>query len=233
MRGLPVDEAEILYATGLNSLDLNADEPNRWAARLQDEVVGKSAPVQVQKHDPEGKAAPYIPTVVRRRATADPIHCGIEVNTWQPHRDWLRPFRAGSVASYSGVRAGYARDIVSAGSWSNAMLSELAARFVERAAEGCSETLAYVAPLASEVHRCFLQCVGQGTATAFLQYLKQHLLSEYRAWWLSVRPFHLSLSCLLKTFVPSPSLYHLRLSTCPCVPPRRRMPHPSGTCHPR
>lgn len=206
VRGLPADEAEILYATGLDRLDLNAaDEPSRWAAHLQDEVVSKTAPVQARKdpHDPDGKAAPYIPTIVRRRAAADPAHCAIEVNTWQPHRAWLRPFRAGSVASYSGVRAGYARDIVGAGPWSNGVLSELAARFVERVAEGCSETLAYVAPLASEVHRCFLQYIGQATATAFLQYLKQHLLSEYRAWWLSSLP-----SAIVNIPVCSPSPPH-------------------------
>ncbi|EKM49758.1 uncharacterized protein PHACADRAFT_265411 [Phanerochaete carnosa HHB-10118-sp] len=205
VRGLPADEAEILYATGLDSLGLDADEPNRWAASLQDEVVGKAAPVYAQKdpHKPDEKAAPYIPTIVRRRAAADPVHCGIEVNTWQPHREWLRPFRAGSVTSYSGVRAGYARDIVGAGPWSNAVLSELAARFVERVAEGCSETLACVAPLASEVHRCFLQYIGQSTATAFLQYLKQHLLSEYRAWWLSSLP-----SAIVNLFVCSPSPPH-------------------------
>ncbi|GJE97657.1 hypothetical protein PsYK624_138780 [Phanerochaete sordida] len=206
VRGLPADEAEILYATGLDSLDLNAaDEPNSWTSCLEDEVVGKAAPPRAQEdpYVPDGKAAPFVPTITRRRATADPVHCSVEPNTWQPHRAWLRPFRAGSVATYSGVRVGYARDIVGSERWTNGVLSELAARFAERVAEGCSETLACVAPFASEVHRCFLQYVGQGTATAFLQYLKQHLLSEFRAWWLSSLP-----SAIVNLPVCSPSPPH-------------------------
>lgn len=186
-RGFPVDETEILYATGLDRLDLNGDGSGRWPPYLrQDDLVSKPLPSHAQTHVPNPHASPYIPTIVRRRAIADPINCGIEVTSWQPHRDWLRPFRAGSVASYSGVRQSYARDIVDAGPWDTAIMSELAARFVERVAEGCSETLAFVAPLASEVHRCFRQHLGESIATSFIELLKQHLLSEFRAWWLSV-----------------------------------------------
>ncbi|KIP04233.1 hypothetical protein PHLGIDRAFT_129634 [Phlebiopsis gigantea 11061_1 CR5-6] len=193
VRNLPSDESEILYATGLDHLDLNEEDTIRWSTRLQqDEIIPKTNAAQTNQPSPSfvpnPHAQPYIPTIVRRRANADPVSCGIDGVSWQPHREWLRPFRAGSVTSYAGVRQAYAQDIVSAGPWDTAIMSELAARFVERVAEGCSETLAHVAPLASEVHRCFRDGVGEGVATSFIELLKQHLLSEFRAWWLSALP---------------------------------------------
>jgi hypothetical protein len=188
VRGFPADEAEILYATGLDALDLSGDEPTRWVSQLhEDEVVPKPAPASTKRSFvPNPHASPYIPTIVRRRATADPHHCGIEAHSWQPHREWLRPLRAGSVAFPTGVRRGYAKDIVNAGPWDTATMSELAARFVERVAEGCLETLPTVSLLAADVHRGFQEQLGESAATSFLELLKQHLLSEFRAWWLSV-----------------------------------------------
>ena len=205
-QGFPMDEAEILYATGLEELDLNGDEPARWAAHTHhDEVVSepkskpKPSPSQVQRHFvPNPHASPYIPTIVRRRATADPHHCGIDAHSWQPNREWTRAFRAGSVASYTGVRLCYAKDIVRAGPWDTATMSELAARFVERVADGCSETLPSVALLASDVHRCFREQLSDSAATSFLELLKQHLLSEFRAWWLSVSTSFFWSSCVLR-----------------------------------
>ena len=201
--GFPADETEILYATGLDHLDLNGDETIRWDSRLQQvEVIAKASPLPTKSSStsfvPNPHASPYIPTIVRRRATADPVNCGIEGTSWQPHREWLRPFRAGSVASYAGVRQGYAQDIVSAGPWDTAIMSELSARFVERVAEGCSETLIYVAPFAAEVHGCFRQDLGESVATSFLELLKQHLLSEFRAWWLVVSANLAYFPCVLR-----------------------------------
>lgn len=236
MRGFPADESEILYATGLDHLDLNGEESTRWNARLQqDEMVPKASSLRTKPSStsfvPNPHASPYIPTIVRRRATADPVNCGIEGHTWQQHREWLRPFRAGSVTSYAGVRQGYAQDVVAAGPWDTAIMSELTARFVERVAEGCSDTLAYVAPLASEIHRYFQQELGDGIATSFIELLKQHLLSEFRAWWLSVSillffPLACSEVAPHRT-CPPPSLMFLRV----LLP--RRMLLRSGRCPPR
>ena len=214
VRGFPSDDAEILYATGLDRLGLNEEDTIRWGTRLQqDEIVPKTSSAQATEPTPSfvpnPHAQPYIPTIVRRRANADPVNCGIEGVSWQPHREWLRPFRAGSVTSYAGVRQAYAQDIVGAGPWDTAIMSELAARFVERVAEGCSETLVHVAPLASEVHRYFRHSLGEGVATSFIELLKQHLLSEFRAWWLSVCPSPFYLSCVLRSrFLSDTTVFH-------------------------
>ena len=229
VQGFPTDEAEILYATGLDGLDLNGDEPARWASRLhQDEVVSKPAPSKAKRpFVPNPHASPYIPTIVRRRATADPHNCGIEAHSWQPNREWLRPFRAGSVATYNSVRLSYARDIVNAGPWDTATMSELAARFVERVAEGCSETLPSVALFALDVHHGFREQLGENTATSFLELLKQHLLSEFRAWWLSVSTVLCLTPCVLRPVSTRTSIHPSR--TSPHAHLRLRMPHRTDT----
>lgn len=202
------DYTRILYTTGLAGLNLNDNPSKPWLLRSKDDapLAGRNKLPQSPAMRPPRNhiATPYIPTVVRRRAAADPVHCGIGTNPWQPHRKWIKSFRAGSVARLASVRRHCAKEIVEAGPWDTATMSELTARFVERSAEGCSEDLAFVAPLASEVHRSFLHLEDGSAAQSFVELLKQHVLSEFRAWWLAVSGVTLPLSYLpLNYFVSS------------------------------
>ena len=136
---------------------------------------------------PNPHALPYLPTITRKRRRADITTCGRMSISWRPHHAWLRPFRTGSVTNWSQGRREYAKRVVDAGPWDTALISELAARFIERAAEGLSEDSRCVAPFAREVYKEFQRRFGDSPAEIFAQQLRQCLLSEFRAWWLQVR----------------------------------------------
>ncbi|KAI0699206.1 hypothetical protein BC835DRAFT_1304542 [Cytidiella melzeri] len=137
---------------------------------------------------PNPHALPYLPTSIRKRSRTNLDNCGKQLPSWRPHHAWLRPLRAGGVARHSATRRGYAKDLVSAGPWDTSLISELAARFIDRAAEGLSDDIRCVAPFAREVFEAFRQQHEDSLAEIFAQQLRQCLLSEFRAWWLQGLP---------------------------------------------
>lgn len=143
---------------------------------------------------PNPYALKYTPTVTRTRYAADPLHCERVQVSWRPHHAWLAPLRAGGVCRVGLGRQKCANAIVSAGPWDTALISELAAKFIERAAEGLSSESAAVAALAQDVYAAFREDHGESLAEVFTQQLRQCLLSEFRAWWLQV-----SRSCTSET----------------------------------
>lgn len=190
---LATDDLKVVYATGLSSLDLDLDEVHDGSApvkplALRKKLLAHPPPVFV----PNPHAVPFIPTIVRKRHRADPYRCMLDLPpVWLPCRSWIRPMQSGATSSQVGVRRSYARKVVEAGPWDTAMMSELAAKLVELVAEGSERdvavaTMECVAQFALQVHDTFSQQLSEDTAKTFRQLLKQCLLSEYRAWWLSV-----------------------------------------------
>ena len=49
------------------------------------------------------------------------------------------------------------------------------------------DSMKCIAQFATALSEAFRTCLGDDSAKTFCQLLKQTLLSEYRAWWLSVR----------------------------------------------
>lgn len=144
----------------------------------------ESAP---RPHVPNPHALSYIPTVSRRRDLADSVNRGRIDNPWKNRREWVVPFRHGAVSCTSQIRRSFALDIAYAGPWDTAIISELAAKFIERVAEGQSECSGFVAPFVLQVYEAFCEAYGSSElADMFTQQLKQCLLSEFRAWWLPV-----------------------------------------------
>jgi hypothetical protein len=135
---------------------------------------------------PNPHALPYLPTITRKRSRIDPeAYKGVHPS-WRPHHSWLRPMRSGTVAQHSAVRQGLAKAVTRAGLWDTSLVSELAGKFIERAAEGLSSETHCVAAFARSVFDEFRQSHGDGIAEMFAQQLRQCLLSEFRAWWLQV-----------------------------------------------
>lgn len=143
------------------------------------------SPLQKGRH-----ASLYIPKIIRDRAIADPIHCGLDVPSlaWQSGHSWARDVRAGMSTMDSADRHSYASRVASAGPWDASSMSELAAKFCERAADGDETHLQSVALFARELSDMFRQSQGADCASMFEGHLKQCLLAEYRAWWLPSLP---------------------------------------------
>lgn len=167
---------------------------------------------------PNPYALKYTPTITRKRFAADPAKCERVEVSWRPHHAWLTPLRAGGVCQVGIARTDFARTIADAGPWDTSLISELAARFIERAAEGLSPDSRCVAALAHEVHTEFTTRQGDNLAEIFAQQLRQCLLSEFRAWWLQVSrsaSFHQFTRLTSGKDMPS-SIYNLpRLSPTP------------------
>ena len=188
------EDLKIVYAAGLNSLDLDLDEVHDGPSPVKSLSVCKKKLLVPRKNAfvPNPHAVPFIPTVVRKRHLTDPNQSTLDTPpVWLPHRDWIRPMQSGAVSAQSGVRRSYARKVVAAGPWDTAIISELAGKMVELVAEGSErdarvDTMECVAQFALQVHECFGQQMSEEAARTFRQLLKQCLLSEYRAWWLSV-----------------------------------------------
>lgn len=184
------DELSIVYATGLDSLDLDLDEVHSVVSPRS--VRKKLLSASTSTFVPNPHAVPYLPTIVRKRHAADPCNCTSDIApVWLPHREWMRPMQGGALATQTGVRRSYAKKVVETGPWDTAMISELAAKIVELAAEGSEadakvDTMKSVALFSQQVQESFKQMLGDDPAKTFGQLLKQCLLSEYRAWWLSV-----------------------------------------------
>lgn len=248
------DEPEELYRTTEGRAD-DSHELDSYAFDTEDDgtpwytgknlLLRSAAQIQQQQQQvpvfvPNPHALPYLPTITRKRSKADPSNCGRMSVSWRPHREWLRPFRAGAVAGWTQGRRDYAKNVVDAGPWDTSLISELAGRFIERAAEGLSDDLGCVAPFASEVYKEFRRQLGDGPAEIFAQQLRQCLLSEFRAWWLQVRVYAFALRhptehftrVSLHPFTTSRErlLVHRMRPPSACCPPRSRWPSSPGTC---
>ncbi len=174
---------------------------------------------------------PYVPTVIRRRALADPASCGLEQPVWQRHHPWISRFRAGSIILDHTVRRSYAEEIVNSGPWDTSTISELAGKFCDRVAEGLDDpTIHNVALFAREVLDLFRAQLGHTPASFFENQLRQCVLSEFRAWWLHVRtfflispfPFILTLSFTATPILSRTDSFQLPFSSPPpCSLPRQ------------
>ncbi|KAI0088604.1 hypothetical protein BDY19DRAFT_948542 [Irpex rosettiformis] len=199
------DDAHDLCRQHLDSYTFDTEDTPWFTGRTLLPYLHAHAPYAAQQQTvvfvPNPHALPYLPTITRKRRRADPTACDRVEVSWRPNHAWLRPFRAGTVANWTQGRRDYAKLVVDAGPWDTSLLSELAGRFIERAAEGLSDDLIYVAPYAREVYAEFQRRFGGDPAEVFAQQLRQCLLSEFRAWWLQTLPS---------------SIYHLsRTSPCP------------------
>lgn len=145
---------------------------------------------------------PYIPTIVRKRAFADPVRYGIESPVWNRHHPWMTSFRAGSITLEPTVRKSHASEIVNNGGipWDTSIISELTGKFCERVAEGWwveqdrrggGGMEWNVAVFAGEVKEGLMLRVGERSSSFFENQLRQCVLSEFRAWWMHVSSFFL------------------------------------------
>ncbi|KAJ3485384.1 hypothetical protein NLI96_g5006 [Meripilus lineatus] len=146
----------------------------------------------------------YVPTVIRRRAIADPNSCQLDHLGLSRNHPWTARFRAGSVLKDHNIRASYASDLVMSGPWDPSIVSELAAKFCERVTQGLNEPMVdNVALFAREVYDAFISIMGHTPASFFENQLRHCILTEFRAWWLHKLP-----SAIVQISFHSPSPPH-------------------------
>lgn len=132
-------------------------------------------------------AEPYIPLVIRKRASVDPIGCSLGRDIpWGENHLWTAPMRKGCSQEHYSTRETLSATVTSCGPWNALNISQLAGMICEHAVQDSGPIPSYNALFARQLYERFLE-IGPLPASLFQNQLMQAVFGEFKAYWTPAR----------------------------------------------